>query len=403
MNLPRHIARRYLFAPKSHTVINLIAGLSVVSVAMPVAAMLILLSVFNGFESLIRQMGGTFDADLTLTPAEGATFETARLDTAALATTPGVEALSFILEQNILLERHGRQAVATLRGADDAYSRVLPLDSLMTAGDARLRIGELERLLIGQTMAYTLGIRTLADAEVTLYALRRSSFSTLLPLDSYTRRRVETGGVYALDLDTERRYVLSSLRLARELFNYPDRASALLLRTSPGADPAEVAARVARIAGDDFRIRTRAEMQASLYRIMRYEKWGIFFISLLVLVIASFSIVGALAMLIVEKRDDAATLRALGADTSFLRRLFRQEGLLISASGAVLGLVLGLGATLLQQHYGLIRIPAESFLMQSYPVEFRWGDLLAVAAAFAVTAGTITWVTVRSMIKRTEP
>ena len=144
-------------------------------------------------------------------------------------------------------------------------------------------------------------------------------------------------------------------------------------------------------------------MQASLYRIMRYEKWGIFFISLLVLVIASFSIVGALAMLIVEKRDDAATLRALGADTSFLRRLFRQEGLLISASGAVLGLVLGLGATLLQQHYGLIRIPAESFLMQSYPVEFRWGDLLAVAAAFAVTAGTITWVTVRSMIKRTEP
>ena len=303
----------------------------------------------------------------------------------------------------LLLERHGRQAVATLRGADDAYSRVLPLDSLMTAGDARLRIGELERLLIGQTMAYTLGIRTLADAEVTLYALRRSSFSTLLPLDSYTRRRVETGGVYALDLDTERRYVLSSLRLARELFNYPDRASALLLRTSPGADPAEVAARVARIAGDDFRIRTRAEMQASLYRIMRYEKWGIFFISLLVLVIASFSIVGALAMLIVEKRDDAATLRALGADTSFLRRLFRQEGLLISASGAVLGLVLGLGATLLQQHYGLIRIPAESFLMQSYPVEFRWGDLLAVAAAFAVTAGTITWVTVRSMIKRTEP
>ena len=160
---------------------------------------------------------------------------------------------------------------------------------------------------------------------------------------------------------------------------------------------------MARIAGDDFRLRTRAEMQASLYRIMRYEKWGIFFISLLVLVIASFSIVGALAMLIVEKRDDAATLRALGADTSFLRRLFSAEGALISGAGALLGVVLGVGATLLQQHYGLIRIPAESFLMQSYPVEFRWTDLAAVAVAFTLVAGLITHLTVRSMIKRTEP
>lgn len=403
MNLPRHIARRYLFAPKSHSVINLIAGLSVVAVAMPVAAMLILLSVFNGFESLIRQMGGAFDADLTLTPAAGMTFETARLDTAALAAAPGVEALSFILEQNLLLERHGRQAVATLRGADDAYAKVLPLDSIVAGGDARLHVGELERLVIGQTMAYTLGIRTLADAEVTLYALRRSSFSTLLPLDSYTRQREPVGGVYVLDLETERRYVLGSLHMAQELFNYPGRASALLLRTAPGADAEQEAARVARIAGDDFRLRTRAEMQASLYRIMRYEKWGIFFISLLVLVIASFSIVGALAMLIVEKRDDAATLRALGADTSFLRRLFSAEGALISGAGALLGVVLGVGATLLQQHYGLIRIPAESFLMQSYPVEFRWTDLAAVAVAFTLVAGLITHLTVRSMIKRTEP
>ena len=172
--------------------------------------------------------------------------------------------------------------------------------------------------------------------------------------------------------------MLGSLHMAQELFNYPGRASALLLRTAPGADAEQVAARVARIAGDDFRLRTRAEMQASLYRIMRYEKWGIFFISLLVLVIASFSIVGALAMLIVEKRDDAATLRALGADTSFLRRLFSAEG-------------------------ALIRIPAESFLMQSYPVEFRWTDLAAVAVAFTLVAGLITHLTVRSMIKRTEP
>ncbi len=397
--LARFIARRYLFSPASRSVVNLISGLSVVAVAMPVAAMIVLLSVFNGFETLVRSMCSAFDAGLTVTPAEGATFAAADIDTAALRRTEGVAALSFILEQNTLLEHDGRQATALLRGVDDAYGEVLPLADAISAGESLVRTGDLERLVIGQTMAWQLGIRTLADADVAVYAVRRGSFSSLLPIENYTRRRVPAGGVYTLDLQTEKTCVIASLRLARELFNYPGRASALLVRLGEGADAETVRRSVARKLGDSFRVRTRYELRASFYRIMTAEKWGIFCISLLVLAVASFSVVGALTMLVVEKRRDAATLRALGADTAFVRSVFRAEGLLICALGASIGVLLGVGAVLLQQHFGLIEIPAETFLTKSYPVEFRPGDLLAVLAAFGAIALLLTRATVHSMIK----
>lgn len=399
--LSRYIARRYFFSPRSRSVVNLISGLSVAAVAIPVAAMVILLSVFNGFEALVKSMYSAFDAELTLTPRRGQTFSVTDLDTAALRRIPGVGALSLTLEQSVLLEHGGRQATATLRGVDDSYGEVFDLSDAVVTGQWRVRLGDLERLVIGQSMAWMLGIRSLADADVTMYAVRRGSFSTLLPMDNYTRRTEPVGGVYVLDLDTERTYVLTSLRLAQSLFETPDRVSAVQIRLTPGASPERTREAVAASAGDGFQVRTRDELRASFYRIMTYEKWGIFFIALLVLVVASFSVVGALSMLIVEKRGDVETLRALGADTDLIRSIFRTEGLLICGLGGVIGLVVGVTLSLLQQHLGLIEIPAESFLTKSYPVEFRLTDLVAVAAAFAVVAALLANVTVRSMIKKT--
>ena len=389
--LSRYFARRYLFSPQSRSVVNLISGLSVAAVAIPVAAMIILLSVFNGFESLVRSMYSAFDADLTVTPRVGRTFDAAALDTAALRRVEGVGAQSLILEQSALLEFGDRQATATIRGVDDAYDAVLPLGENISSGEWRVRRGDLERLVIGQSMAWALNIRTLADADVTLYAVRRGSFSTLLPLDNYTRRTAPVGGIYLLDLDSERTYVLASLHLARELFGYPGRASSLLVRLTPGSDAREVRRAVSAAVGEEFTVRTRDELRAS--------KWGIFFIALLVLLVASFSVVGALSMLIVEKRDDITTLRALGADTGFVRAVFRTEGYLICALGGAIGLLLGVGLSLVQQHFGLIEIPAETFLTKSYPVEFRLADLFAVVAAFSAIAVFLSHVTVRSMIK----
>lgn len=377
---------------------NLVSGLSVVAVAMPVAAMIILLSVFNGFETLVKSMCSAFDASLMVSPRRGQTFDASALDTAALRTVPGVAALSYVLEQSALLEHEGRQAPATVRGVDDAYSEVFDIADAVVTGDARVRIGDLERIVVGQSMAYMLGVRALADADINVYAVRRGSFSTLLPFDNYARRTVPLGGVFVLDLDSEKTYALASLRLAQELFGHQGRVSALVVRVADGADAERVKAALEERVGDDFRVRTRDQLRASFYRIMTYEKWGIFCIALLVLVIASFSVVGALAMLVVEKRGDIATLRALGADTGLVRAIFRREGWLICGLGAALGVVLGAGASLVQQHLGLIEIPAESFLTKSYPVEFRMADLAVVLAAFAAVASILTDITVRSTI-----
>ncbi len=293
----------------------------------------------------------------------------------------------------------GRQATATVRGVDDAYGEVFPLEEATTAGEWRVRTGDLEHMVVGQAMAHQLGVRSLADADVVLYALRRGTFSSLLPMENYTRRTVPVVGAFSLDLETERQYVLVSLRLAREVFRYPGGASGVVVRLASGTDARAVRRAVRAVAGEDFRVLTRDEQRASFYRIMAYEKWGIFFLTLLVLVVASFSVVGALSMLIVEKRRDIGTLRALGASTPFVRSVFRREGYLICGLGAAIGIVTGVGACLLQQHLGLIEIPAETFLTKSYPVRFRPGDLAAVVTAFALVTVTLTHLTVRSMVR----
>lgn len=393
-------ARRYFFSKKSHSVINLIAGVSVVSIAVPVAAMIILLSVFNGFEKLVRSMNSHFDADLTITPRAGQAFEIGSLDTAALRRTAGVAAFSLALEQSALAEYRGRQAMVTVRGVDDLYDTVVPVAECITAGDYDVRLGDLDRLVVGRGVAYELGMRSLGEADATLYALRRAGFSSLLPVEGYTRRHAEVAGVFAADAQTDGRYLFTSLRLAQELFSYPGRATMAVVRVAGGSRTAEVKRRVAEFAGEAFDVRTRDELNASFYTIMQYEKWGIFLLSLLVLVVASFSVVGAVVMLVLDKRPGFVTLYAMGADRRFLRRIFLCEGGLIGVLGAAAGVVLGVGLCLVQQHFGVIEIPADSFLVKSYPVLLRAGDVAAVVAAFAVVVGTITAATVWKTIKR---
>ena len=398
--LPLLFSRRYLFSKKSHSVINIISGVSVFAVAMPVAAMIILLSVFNGFEELVKQMASTFDADLTVTPREGERFPAERLDTAALACIDGLGGWSYTVEQNVLLEYRGHQAAATLRGADDRYPEVMPILGAISAGDYQVRLGDYDRAVLGQALAYTLGIRSLVGEPLKIYALRRNGFSTLIPLEGYSRREVDMAGVFQLDSEAEQQYLITSLRLARELFDLGEDATALLLRVDDPDRIETVKREVEQAVGREFEVRTRYELRRTFYDIMIYEKWGIFFISLLVLVIASFSMVGALSMLIIEKRKDVRTLRALGADTRLIRRIFIGEGVLIGSIGAAIGTVTGVTVTLVQQLFGIVEIPVESLVTRSYPVLFQVNDLLAVLGAFALVVAAVTGLTVYNMIPK---
>jgi len=393
-------ARRYLFARKSHSVINIISVVSAFAVGVPVAAMVILLSVFNGFEGLVRTMFKAFDPDILITVAEGKTFPVERLDTARLRSLEEIEVFSGILEENGLLEYGGKQYVGTLRGVDANFKKIVPLDEMIVAGTGDLYFGELEQAVVGQTIAYNLGIRTNLYESMRIYAPRRGAFSTLLPIESFRRESLFPAGVFALEAETDQKYLIAPIAFTQRLFDYPDRWSSVMVKLKPGIDPNVARRQIAATVGNDFRVLTRYQQKASLYKIMTYEKWGVFFIGLLVLVIASFSVIGSLIMLIIEKRKDIRTLVTFGGTVRFVRSIFIREGMLISTIGAAGGMALGVLFCLLQQQFGFIRIPAETFLVDAYPVVIQAGDLLGIAATFLAVNIIIATFTTRMMIPK---
>lgn len=396
MKLTGLIARRYLFSPKSHSVINIISVVAVVAIGVPVAAMVILLSVFNGFEGLVKDMYGEFDPDIAIVPAAGKVFEAP--DRGRLMAVEGVEQVSMVLEDEVLLTYRGRQKEATLRGVDSLYDRVVSIADKVVAGEWKLRLGEVEQAVVGAGVAVDLQLNLQLLDPVEAFVLRRGSVSSIVPVDAHRAHTLWAAGVFTLDAATDGRYVIAPIEAARELLDYHGGVSAVMVKTS--GDVRDVQARLRREMGDGFRVLTRMEQKASLYTIMRYEKWGIFVIILMVMVIASFAIVGSLMMLIVDKRPELATLGALGATTGFVREIFVKEGFLISGIGAAGGMALGLAVCWAQQAFGFVRIPARTFLVDVYPVVVQGWDLALIAAALFAVTFIITKFTVASAFRR---
>ena len=393
-------ARRYLLSRNSLSVINIISKVSIFAVGIPVAAMVILMSVFNGFDNLVKGMYTVFDPDLLVVPAEGKTFSMDEIPAEALYAE-GVEGFSFVLEESVLLQYRGRQTTARLRGVDASYDRVVPVRDVVYRGDYELRFGDMEQAVVGQGIAYDLGIRTALFDKLYVHAARRGEYSSLLPVDGYKVDGIFPAGIFSLDAETDRTYVLTTLEFAQNLLDYPNRASAIAVNTGD-ARQETVRKRLAAELGDEFNVMTRYEQKASMYRIMKLEKLGIFFISLLVLVIASFSIVGSLVMLILDKRPDVRIMFTMGADVKFVRRIFVGEGMLISAIGTAGGLVVGLLFSLVQQYFKLIKIGAPTFVVDAYPVLVRPLDIVAIAFASMIVTWVINELTVRRMIPKSS-
>lgn len=396
----RLFARRYLFSRNSRSVINIIAGVSVAAVAVPVAAMIILLSVFNGFEGIIRDLRSSFDPDIAIRPARGAVFACRELPKSVAEAVEGVAASSYVLEQGAMAGYRSERTVINLRGADSDYIKVLPSEEIMSAGRFELEQGEIDKAVIGRGAARTLGLHGYILDNVTLYALRRNSFSTLLPADGFSTLSLPVAGLFATDAETDSSNAIVSLRAAQRLFDRRDSASALFVKADGGTSLTTLKRRLQEAVGEQFTVVTRDEANASLYRIMRYEKWGIFMIALMVLAIASLSITGVLVMLIIEKRRDMDVLRALGADTALVRRIFRTEGLLICSLGGFAGLAAGIALSLVQQFLQPVKIPSATLVVSAYPVELHAADAIITAVVFLSTAYLISAVTVGSMIKK---
>ena len=398
--LPLFFARRYLFSKKSHSVINIVSGVSAFSVAIPVMAMVILLSVFNGFEGLIKSMYRSFDPDIRITPVRGKVFPIDSLPRERFLAIDGVRDAAYALEDNAVFEYRDRQAFGTMCGVDSLYRQVVPLDSLRTEGVFQLQFGDFPEAYVGQGMAYALGIRVNLNSPISVYVPRRGRVSPLLPYSFYKKQNIFPSGVFALEAEVDGKYVIVPLHFAQELLDYPGQASSVAIRLEADASPQRVQQQIGQWLGDDYKIQSRYQQKESFYRIMMYEKWGIYFIILLVLVIASFSLIGSLVMLIIEKRKDSQTLVTMGADTKLLRKIFVAEGMLIYLIGAGGGLLLGVALALAQQHFGFLKLSGETFLIDAYPVEVHPSDLVIVT--FVSVSYLISVLTVRAMIPKKE-
>ena len=400
--LPLFFARRYLFSKKSHSVINIVSGVSAFSVAIPVMAMVILLSVFNGFEGLIKSMYRSFDPDIRITPVRGKVFPIDSLPRERFLAIDGVRDAAYALEDNAVFEYRDRQAFGTTCGVDSLYRQVVPLDSLRTEGVFQLQFGDFPEAYVGQGMAYALGIRVNLNSPISVYVPRRGRVSPLLPYSFYKKQNIFPSGVFALEAEVDGKYVIVPLHFAQELLDYPGQASSVAIRLEADASPQRVQQQIGQWLGDDYKIQSRYQQKESFYRIMMYEKWGIYFIILLVLVIASFSLIGSLVMLIIEKRKDSQTLVTMGADTKLLRKIFVAEGMLIYLIGAGGGLLLGVALALAQQHFGFLKLSGETFLIDAYPVEVHPSDLAWVIVTFVSVSYLISVLTVRAMIPKKE-
>ena len=401
MKLSLYIARRYLFAKKSRNAINVISSVSVAGVAVGTMALIIVLSVFNGLESLVRSIFNTFDPDLKITAAAGKTFvpDSARLT--LLSKVNGVECYSLCVEENALLKYGEKQYIATIKGVDDRYNEVTGIDSSMWDGEFLLRSEQGRPYAIpGIGIANFLGMRVNFITPLNIYVPKRTGDADLNPESAFIRNYIFPSGIYQVEQEYDSKYVFMPLEFARELLEYKSEVTSLEVKFAAGAREAAVQKDVMKIFGKDFIVQNKYEQQEIFYKVMKSERLAIFLILTLILVIASFSIIGSLTMLIIEKERDVEILRSLGADNDLIKKIFIFEGWLISILGAAAGIILGFLICWIQQTFGIIRLRGDSLVMDAYPVVMKIKDFLIVPATVLLIGYWAAWYPVRFLSKK---
>lgn len=388
-------ARRYIFSPKSNSVINIIACISLIAVAVPTAAMIILLSMFDGLSSAIERLNAAIDADMEVVAARGQTFALGDVAIEHIVSCDGVEAVAPYIEQSVMASSAGRRTTIVLRGVDSRYFDVVALDELLQAG--RLESIYSGDILLGVGICSELGAYGIGT-QIELYALNRRQMSTLLPMSGISRMTTHLGGAVMGNNDISSTLAIGEIGRVQSLLNYNDRVSAIAIRAKDGADIVQLEHTIEALVGEDMDVVTREEKYASTNAILRMERFAILLIGSLIVLIATFSIVGTVLMLITEKRRDIATLRALGAKHSLIVRIFTGEGALLTLAGVLLGTLLGTAIALAQQHFAIVKIPGDQ-LLGSYPVELNIGDITVVVMVVIATGSLVSWLTVRAKLK----
>ncbi len=400
-----YIARRYLFSRKSHHTINIISGISLCGVALATAALVVTLSVFNGFRDMVSSFFTAFDPELKVTLAEGKTIAADDPALTVLRAYEGIEVYTEVLEEQALIVGNERQWVITIKGVDDNFAQQADLDQLLYGdGEFILHADVLEYGVMGIRLAAQLGLGTSYEGALPIYAPRRGERVNMAnPMQSFTSDELYSPGVVfnVNQNHYDANYIITSIAFARRLFDQQGMVSAVELRLKPDVNLRRAKADIRAILGERFLVQDRYEQQEDTFRIMQVEKFIAYLFLTFILLVASFNIIGSLSMLMIDKRNDVQTLRSLGANDQQLSRIFLLEGWLISGFGAILGIAVGLLLCWLQIQYGFVKLGQSegSFIVDAYPVSVRAADILLVFATVLVVSLLAVWFPVRRMTR----
>lgn len=383
MNTAFHIAWRYLFARKSHNVINLISAVSATGMAIGAAALILILSVYNGFDRIIESNLSDLDPDILVTSAEGRRFIPDAGLVERLESDGRISSVCRVLEENVLLVYGDKQGIALAKGVDSLYEQVSPLASHLTAGEFSLHFGDVPQAAVGVSLAHEMGISPSFLDKLALCYPRRGAGIPLAGLSSSLGSvSVKPSCLFSINSQTDAGTVIVPIETMRRLLDEPEAVSGLELRTAAPTGR-KLFRELESDLGPEYRLLDRRMQRPAIYKMMSYEKLAIYSILIFVVMIVAFNIFGSLSMLKIEKSGDMQTLRAMGADRKFTRRIFVYEGWLVSLAGLAAGLLTGVGAALVQQHFGVVKMP-RGFMISAYPCVLEFGDVLLTAAGVAL-------------------
>lgn len=380
-------AWRYFKSKKTTNAINVISWVSISAIAIGTAALLIILSVFNGFEGFIKELYNSFYPEISITATTGKNFRLDQSDVALLKNTKGIRAVSYALEEKVLLSYGEDQTVAVLKGIDQQYNAITKLNEAVSYGYMDFESDRMiSPIVLGIGVANKLGASEQSLTPVTCYAFRNSKGYHLNTLNAFSQKDFMVQGVFYLQDEIDEKYAFAPLNLVQDVLGTKQYSSVEIGLTHP-EDSKKIAALLGKqLQNKNLTVKTRYEQNKTLFMILSAERWAVYAVLSLMLFIASFNIVGCLAMLILEKQKDIAILRTMGASRVFIRRIFLSTSLLIAGIGAIIGCSLAFIFGLLQQHFGLIKLGDDNFLVDAYPIEMKWTDFLLVLATVVVIA-----------------
>lgn len=370
-----------------------------VGVIVGTATFILLLSVFNGFDQLVRNMYNSFYPDVQVTPAQGKVFNLTADSIKKLEHIKGIDKVAYILEDNAMLVINDKQSVSMVRGVSESYNDVTKISGLMWQGDFKLHYQEVPQAIVGRGLSYLLGINPELFEPLKMYVPKRTAKFSNDPNKTLTSKSINITGIFASQPDIDSKYTIVPIEFARNLFSYSTEFSSLEIKLENNVSENRVIAEVKDFLGSNFVVKDRYEQNELLYKTMRTEKWAIFLILALVLVILLFSLVGSISMLIIEKKKDISILNSMGANMSLIQKIFFREGFLITSAGVVIGVFIGSLIAFLQEQFKLVKLN-EGFIIDAYPVDLQWTDLVIVSMTVLLIGIFSSWYPIRFLLRK---